>query len=99
MKPSSALLTTPGYDPARLLDAIQSKLHINSDAALSRALGVAPPILSKVRHRKVPITPWLIIQIHDAAQLSVEEIRALMGAMAVAPPIPGTVATRFVVGE
>ncbi|HEX8958040.1 MAG TPA: hypothetical protein VF798_17325 [Burkholderiaceae bacterium] len=98
MKASSALLSTPGYNPDRLLDAVQSKLRINSDAALSRALGVAPPILSKVRHRKVPITPWLIIQIHDAARLSVEEIRALMGAMPAAQPVPDTATARFEAG-
>ena len=81
MKHQSPWLTDPNYDPDRLLDALQSRLCLKSDAALSRALGVSPTILSKVRHRRVPVAPWLMIQIHDVAQLSLDEIRRLMGVM------------------
>lgn len=79
MKTQSKLLSDPNYDPNRLLNEVLSKLCLKNDAALSRALGVAPPVLSKVRHRRLPVAADLIIQIHDATTLSIDEIRRLMG--------------------
>lgn len=79
MKCRPSLLDHPDYDPNRLLDAVQAHLRLKNDAALSRMLGVAPPLLSKVRHRRLPVAPALMIQIHDATRLSIDEIRGLMG--------------------
>lgn len=65
MRTQAKLLNDPNYDPNRLLNAMLSKLCLKNDAALARALGVAPPVLSKVRHRRL----GLILQIHDATML------------------------------
>ena len=35
------------YDPNNLLDTLIKQLHLKNDAALSRALEVAPPVISK----------------------------------------------------
>ena len=43
------------YDPNRVLDAIISRLRLKNDAALSRLLEVAPPVISKIRHSTLPI--------------------------------------------
>jgi hypothetical protein len=67
------------YDPNPLLDAIRSRLKIRSDASLSRVLGVAPPVISKIRHRKLPIGASLLIRMHDATELSIKDLRELMG--------------------
>lgn len=79
MRSRTALLADPNYDPNRLLDEVLSQLHLKNDAALSRMLGVAPPVLSKVRHRRLPVAAGLMIQIHDATMLSMDDIRRLMG--------------------
>ena len=44
------------YDPDRLLATLISKLSLKNDAALSRALEVSPPVISKIRHRRLPVT-------------------------------------------
>jgi len=80
MKIRPKLLDDPHYDPNRLLDAAIASLALKNDAALSRTLGVAAPLLSKVRHRRQPVAGELMIRIHDATTLSIAEIRDLMGA-------------------
>lgn len=79
MKRQIKLLTDPNYDPNRLLDTVIVALGLKNDAALSRALGVPPPQLSKVRHRRLPVAAGLIILIHEATTFSIAEIRDLMG--------------------
>lgn len=79
MKIQSKLIDDPNYDPNRLLDTVIVTLALKNDAALSRALGVTPPLLSKVRHRRLPVAAELMIRIHEATTFSIAEIRDLMG--------------------
>jgi hypothetical protein len=79
MKVQPKLLDDPNYNPNRLLDTVIASLTLKNDAALSRALGVTAPLLSKVRHRRLPVGAELMIRIHDATTLSITEIRDLMG--------------------
>lgn len=67
------------YDPCNLLDALIKQLGIKNDAALSRRLEVAPPVISKIRHKILPVGPNLIIRMHEESGLSIKELRALMG--------------------
>ena len=67
------------YDPNNLLDLLIDKLSIKNDAALSRALEVAPPVISKIRHRRLPIGASLLIRMHEVSDLSICELRILMG--------------------
>lgn len=67
------------YDPNRLLDALIEKMELKNDAALSRALEVGPPIISKLRHLRTPITAGLLIRMHEASGFSIRELRSLMG--------------------
>lgn len=67
------------YNPDNLLGSIISKLNLKNDAALSRALEVAPPVISKIRHRRLPVGASLLIRMHEVTDLSIEELRALMG--------------------
>lgn len=67
-----------GYDPNRVLDAIIEKLHLKNDAALSRALEVAPPVISKIRHRTLPIGATILLRMHEVSDFSIRELRALM---------------------
>jgi hypothetical protein len=66
------------YDPNRVLDAIISKLKLKNDAALSRVLEVAPPVISKIRHNTLPIGATILLRMHEVSDYSIRELRALM---------------------
>jgi hypothetical protein len=74
-----ALAGQETYDPNRLLDTLLEKMHLKNDAALSRALEVAPPVISKIRHRRLPVGASLLIRMHEVSEMSVRELRDLMG--------------------
>lgn len=68
-----------GYDPNHLLDAMLQRLQLKNDAALARALEVAPPVISKIRHRRLPVGASMLIRMHEVSNLSVAELRDLLG--------------------
>ena len=67
------------YNPDNLLATIIGKLNLKNDAALSRALEVAPPVISKIRHRRLPVGASLLIRMHEVTDLSIKDLRELMG--------------------
>jgi hypothetical protein len=67
------------YDPENLLDAIIKHLGIRNDAALARRLEVAPPVISKIRHRILTIGATLLIRIHEETGWTIKEVRSKMG--------------------
>lgn len=67
------------YDPDRLLDAVIKTLNLKNDAALSRALEIAPPVISKIRHRRLPVGASMLIRMHEVSDLSIRDLRELMG--------------------
>ena len=73
------LLSQPTYDPNRLLDTILERLNLKNDAALSRALAVAPPVISKIRHGRLPVGASMLIRMHEETGLNIRELRDLMG--------------------
>jgi hypothetical protein len=66
------------YDPNRVLDAIIQKLRLKNDAALSKVLEVAPPVISKIRHNTLPIGATILLRMHEVSDFSIRELRALM---------------------
>jgi len=76
---STRLADLAAYDPNHLLDSLIEKLHLKNDAALSRALEVAPPVISKIRHRRLPVGASLLIRMHEVSDLSIKDLRELMG--------------------
>lgn len=67
------------YDPANLLDTLIKTLNIKNEAALSRELEVAPPVICKVRRLKLVIGASLLIRMHESTNLSIKNLRSLMG--------------------
>lgn len=61
------------------------KLHLKNDAALSRALEVAPPVISKIRHRTLPIGATILLRMHEVSNFSIRELRALMAVQGGSP--------------
>ena len=69
----------PEYDPTRLLDALKEKLLVKNDAALGRMLDLAPPVISKMRHRKLKIGATALVRMHEVSNLPFRELRRLLG--------------------
>lgn len=74
-----SLLSHPTYDPNRLMDSLVERMHLANDAALARTLDVTPPVISKMRHGRIPIGASMLIRMHEETGLSVKELRELMG--------------------
>ena len=72
------LTSSPTYNPNRVLDAIMEKLQIKTDVELSRALEVAPPVISKIRHNTLPIGATILIRMHEISEFSIRELQAMM---------------------
>ena len=72
------ITASPTYNPNRVLDAIIEKLQLKNDAALSRALEVAPPVISKIRHNTLPIGATILIRMHEISDFSIRELREMM---------------------
>lgn len=71
--------TTDGYDPARLLKALQRILRLRSDTALARVLEVPVVLLQQVRVGTIPVTPELLIRMEEVSGWSGRQLRDLMG--------------------
>src|SRR3954470_7339905 len=69
----------PHYDPNHLLGSLIQKLNLKNDAALSRMLEVAPPVISKIRHHRLPVGASLLIRMHEVTGMSIRDLRDLMG--------------------
>ena len=67
------------YQPEQLLDALRKCLKLKSDAALSLRLNVAPPVISKIRGHRMPVGPTLLLRMHEESEISIKDLRALMG--------------------
>lgn len=79
-EPTSNLLDAQAIrDSHHLLDFLIQKLELKNDAALSRALEVAPPVISKIRCRRMSVSASLLIRMHEVTELTIGELRTLMG--------------------
>jgi hypothetical protein len=75
-------MATNEYNPNQLLDTLLGKLNLKNDAALSRMLAVAPPVLSKMRHHRLPVGASMLIRMHEVTGMEIRDLRALMGDVA-----------------
>lgn len=66
-------------DPGALLDHLHKHLNLKNDAALSRLLEVQPPVVSKLRHGRLPVGPTMLIKMHEVSDIEIRELRRLMG--------------------
>lgn len=79
MRKNSALIQYDTYTPNHMLDVLMAKLGVKSDAALARALAVPPSTISKVRSRQMPVNSSLLLAAHEATEISIRDLRALLG--------------------
>jgi hypothetical protein len=67
------------YNPNPLLDSLLNQLHLKNDAALSRALKIGPPVISKIRNYHLPVGASMLIRMQEVSDMNIKELRALMG--------------------
>lgn len=63
--------------PDQLLDASIRRLALKNDAALARRLGIAPPVISKIRHRHLPVGASLLVRLLESTELHIRDLYRL----------------------
>ena len=67
------------YDPNKLLTHLMQVLQLKNDIALSRTLRISHALLIAIRERRLAIAGAILMQMQEVSQLSIVELRALMG--------------------
>lgn len=73
--------STKEFDPRiehRLLDTVRKRHNLKTDRALAHMLGIEQSVVSRIRSGKLAISPYVILQIHDATGMAVRDIKMLM---------------------
>jgi plasmid maintenance system antidote protein VapI len=70
MEPSS-------FVPNKLLDTLIERMNLKNDAELCRVLEVQPPIISKIRHRKLAVGATILLRMHEKSDMSIRELKEL----------------------
>lgn len=70
---------TATLNPNALLDHLITQLGLKNDAALARELDMAAPVISKIRHGRLPIGASFLISAHEVTGLPVYQLREIMG--------------------
>ncbi len=70
-------LEPSSFVPNKLLDTLIDKMNLKNDAELCRMLEVQPPIISKIRHRKLTVGATILLRMHEKSEISIRELKAL----------------------
>lgn len=62
----------------KLFSEVCEKNSLKNDAALSFFLHVAPPVISKMRHGKLPMGPSMMLRLHELGGLEIAHIRKML---------------------
>ena len=60
-----------------LIDYLLERFNLGTDAALARMMELQPPVISKMRHGKMSLTPSFILKVHDTFDIPVKEIKQI----------------------
>lgn len=75
--PKNTLCADPAYNPNALIDTIIEVMSLRNDAALARKLEIPPPVISKLRNKRIPIGAAFLITAHEASGIAIREMKAL----------------------
>jgi transcriptional regulator with XRE-family HTH domain len=70
---NTSLQKHPSQSP--LIDYLLNCLKLKTDAQLARAIGIPHPIVSRLRHGKIPVSAGILLKLHDTTGLTVDELR------------------------
>ncbi len=68
----------PAANPGNLIDFLLKTHELKNDAALSRALGLPPPVISKIRSGSLGVGATTILLIHEKFGMAVADIRKVI---------------------
>ena len=77
-KSRARLPGTAQFNPCNLLDALIKILGVKNDAGLARTLEISPPIISRIRRKKIAISGTVLLRMHEVSELSIFKLRFLM---------------------
>lgn len=69
---------TTEYNANPLIDHLIGFLNLKNDAALSRVLEVAPPVISKIRHHNLPVGASMLIKMHEVTDLPIKTLKSFV---------------------
>lgn len=78
-------MTIPQPDH-NFIDTLIDELNLKSQAALARLVGVAPPVISKLRNNRLPMGPAILIHFHEATDISIKRLKEMAGLPAYVRP-------------
>lgn len=61
-----------------LLDECMELASVKTDKALAQRLGTAGTVISRIRHRKLKVSPNLMLAIHEELGMPISQIRELI---------------------
>ena len=64
--------------PNALVDYLLKKLDLKNDRQLAEYFDVLPPVISKIRNRRMSVSANMILLIHEKLDIPVAEIRRLI---------------------
>ncbi len=67
------------YDPNNLLNTLKQHWNLHCDGALSRKLKVTRHVLNNIRTGRLPVCGSMLLWIHEATGIGIDELRRLMG--------------------
>jgi hypothetical protein len=73
------LIADKNKEVNKLFDICIADHSLKNDAALSRTLKVAPPVISKMRHGTLFPGASILVSIHENIGLSFQEMRKILG--------------------
>ena len=73
-------LEPSSFVPNKLLDTLIEKMHLKNDAEPCRVLEVQPPIISKIRHRKLNVGATILLRMHEKSNIPIRELKELTSA-------------------
>lgn len=73
-------LEPSSFVPNKLLDTLIQHMSLKNDAELCRVLEVQPPIISKIRHRKLAVGATILLRMHEKSDISIKDLKELVAA-------------------
>ncbi|UUZ51959.1 hypothetical protein LP420_03670 [Massilia sp. B-10] len=71
-------LEPSSFVPNKLLDTLIEKMNLKNDAELCRVLEVQPPIISKIRHRKLAVGATILLRMHEKSDMSIRDLEGIV---------------------
>jgi hypothetical protein len=65
-------------------------MQLKNDAELCRVLEVQPPIISKIRHRKLNVGATILLRMHEKSNIPIRELKELTAEARTTTPSPPT---------